>query len=90
MCRPADCCRSSDTVLESFTTVVECSATECASRSVVSRRAWRRATVCSLEAEKGCRLAVAMLSGIDVASSCNADSTVGRTFDGLSVMVIQY
>jgi hypothetical protein len=43
--------------------------------------------VCSLEAEKGCRLAVAMSSGIDVAFSCNADSTVGGTFDGLSVMV---
>jgi hypothetical protein len=47
--------------------------------SVVSRRAWRRATVCSLEAEKGCRLVAAMLSGIDVAFSCNSDSTVGRT-----------
>jgi len=39
----------------------------------------------SLEAEKGCKLEVAMSSGKDVA--CNADSTVCGTSDVLSVMM---
>ena len=69
-----DCCRSSETVLESFTAVVECNVTECATRAVVSRSVWRKATVLSLEEEKGCRPEVLMLSGIDV--SCIADSSV--------------
>jgi hypothetical protein len=84
-CWPADCCRSDETVLGSFTTVVECSVMECATRSVVSRRVWRRATVRSLEAEKGCKLEVAMSSGKVVA--CNADSTVCGTSDVISVMM---
>ena len=89
MCCPADCCRRSETVLESFKTVFECCVMECASCSVVSRRAWRRATVCSLEAENGCRLAAAMSSGMEVAFACNADSTVGGTSGKFSVMMIR-
>ena len=85
VCCPADCCRSRETVLESFRTVVECSVTERAIRSVVSRRVWRKAIVCSPEEENGCRLEAAMSSGIAV--SCNVDSTVGGTSDGLSAMM---
>jgi hypothetical protein len=73
--------------LESLTRVAECRVTECATRSVVSRRAWRRATVCSPEEEKVCRLEGAMSSGIRVA--CNVDSTVGGTSaDGLSPVMV--
>ena len=90
MCCPADCCRRSETVLESFTTVFECCAMECVSCSVVPRRAWRSATVCSLEAENGCRLAAAMSSGMEVALACNVDSTVGGTSDGFSDMMIRW
>ena len=50
-----DCSRRSETVLESFTAVVECSVTECATRAVVSRSEWRKATVLSLEEENGWR-----------------------------------
>lgn len=85
VCCPADCCRSRETVLESFRTVAECSVTECATRSVVSRRVWRKAIVCSPEEEKGCRLEAAMSSGMVV--SCNVDSTVGGTSDELSAMM---
>jgi hypothetical protein len=56
---------------------------------VVSRRAWRRATVCSLEAENGCRLAAAMESGMEVAFACNADRRVGGTSGEFSVMMIR-
>jgi hypothetical protein len=86
VCCPADCCRSRETVLESLTRVAECRVTECATRSVVSRRAWRRATVCSPDEEKGCKLEGAMSSGIRVA--CKVDSTVGGTFaDELSAVI---
>jgi hypothetical protein len=73
--------------LESLTRVAECKVTECATRSVVSRRAWRRATVCSPEEEKGCRLEGAMSSGIRVA--CNVDRTVaGTSADALSPVMV--
>lgn len=81
-----DCSRSSETVLESFTAVVECSVTECATRAVVSRSEWRNATVWSLAEEKGCRPEVLMLSGIDV--SCIADSSVGGIVDPSAMAAI--
>ena len=67
--------------------VAECRVTECATRSVVSRRAWRRETVCSPDEEEGCRLEGTMSSGIRVA--CNVDSIVGGTSaDVLSLVMV--